>query len=194
MPHSAFTSLGQAEGEALLALARESIRHGIEYGRPHTPELQNLPQALQSNGCCFVTLEKQGQLRGCIGSLTAYQPLGLDVTEHAFQAAFRDPRFPPLQREEVAELSVHLSVIGPPERILCNSETELLSQLRPGTDGLILEASSVQRATFLPSVWAHLRDPADFLVHLRRKAGLPGQAWSPDWQWFRYQTWNWPPD
>jgi hypothetical protein len=104
---------------------------------------------------------------------------------HAFSAAFRDGRFQPLRFEELPGLELHISVLGPMEPIEIGSEEELLAALRPGVDGLVL-ADAGRRATFLPSVWAQLPRPEDFVVHLKRKAGLPDAHWSPEMRAWRY--------
>ncbi|MEW5972669.1 MAG: AmmeMemoRadiSam system protein A, partial [Pseudomonadota bacterium] len=134
---------------------------------------------------CFVTLNLEQRLRGCIGNLQPIQPLVRDVAENAFNAAFRDPRFAPLHPAELDALDIHISILGLPEIIAAGSEQELLGQLRPGRDGLIIEARG-RRATFLPSVWAQLPKPADFLMQLRHKAGLPPRGWEEGMRAWRY--------
>ena len=135
----------------------------------------------------FVTLNKFGELRGCIGHLEAIQPLIADVAENAFNAAFRDPRFQPVTASEFGDLEVHISVLSPPEPMVFTSEADLLRQIRPGIDGLILE-DGAYRGTFLPSVWEQLPDPAQFLAHLKMKAGLPPNYWSDTLKVSRYTT------
>jgi AmmeMemoRadiSam system protein A len=171
----------------LLALARDSIRHGVQAGRPLTIILEELADELVVPRASFVTLERKGRLRGCIGSLEAWRPLAVDVAENAFAAAFRDPRFPPVQEGEVEELEIHLSLLTPPVAMTFSSETDLLDQLRPGVDGLILSDGSC-RGTFLPSVWAELTTPQLFLTQLKRKAGLAADYWSPGVRIWRYET------
>ena len=171
----------------LLDLARASIRHGVQAGRPLTVVLEELTDELVVLRASFVTLEKNGRLRGCIGSLEAWRPLAVDVAENAFAAAFRDPRFPPVHSEEVEELEIHLSLLTAPVAMTFSSEADLLAQLRPGVDGLILSAGPC-RGTFLPSVWAELATPPLFLSQLKRKAGLAADYWSPSVRIWRYET------
>jgi AmmeMemoRadiSam system protein A len=135
----------------------------------------------------FVTLHLDGQLRGCIGSLEAHRPLAEDVAANAFAAAFRDPRFPPVSRAEAARLALEISVLSPAEPMHFRSEADLLAQLRPGIDGLILSDLG-RRGTFLPSVWSQLPAARDFLVHLKHKAGLPADHWSATLSVERYTT------
>lgn len=170
-------TLGAAERRALLDLARSSIRHGFTHQRPQPVDPLDYPPALREPRAVFVTLNRNGQLRGCIGHLEACQALVQDVAENAYSAAFRDPRFPPLRADELADLEIHVSVLSPPEPMVIKSEADLLAQMRPGIDGLILEAEG-HRGTFLPSVWEALALPERFLAHLKQKAGLPLDYWS----------------
>lgn len=171
----------------LLKVARASIQHGLRHHRALSVNPGDYPMTLQASQATFVTLETGGQLRGCIGALVAYQPLVQDVALHAYAAAFEDPRFPELSEEEFPKLDVHLSVLSLPEPMRFSSEAELLAQLRPGVDGLILHDHQ-HRATFLPSVWDHLADPTAFVAQLKQKAGLPPDFWSPELRAERYVT------
>lgn len=173
--------------EALLGLARRSIVHGLDRGAPLPVELADYPAPLRAPRAAFVTLSLDGELRGCIGHLEAVQPLVRDVAENAYAAAYRDPRFPPLERRELPGLEVHVSVLTPPESMTFSSEADLLAQIRPGVDGLILTEGRA-RGTFLPSVWESLPAPRDFLNHLKRKAGLPADHWSDRVRVERYTT------
>ena len=171
----------------LLNLAKESIQHGLDTGRPLKIDIDQYPPELTKPCATFVTLKKQGQLRGCIGMLEAVRPLAQDIAENAFSAAFRDPRFPPLEKDELDLLEIHLSILSHPEPVTFASEQDLLTQVRPGIDGLILEEGS-RRGTFLPSVWQSLPDTRQFLRHLKQKAGLPADYWSDSLKVFRYTT------
>jgi AmmeMemoRadiSam system protein A len=135
----------------------------------------------------FVTLNQSGNLRGCIGTLEAHQPLILDVSYNAYSAAFRDPRFPRITSSELPQLAIHISVLTPAIPMTFKSEADLIEQLQPGVDGLIL-TRGFQRGTFLPSVWESLPDARQFLQQLKRKAGLPVDFWSDDIQIERYST------
>lgn len=165
-------------GPHLLDLADRSIRHGLENGKPLALDLKSEPAPLQANGASFVTLRTAArQLRGCIGSPTAHQPLALDVTQNAFKAAFRDPRFNPVGADEYDSLHLSISVLSPQSPMTIADEADLLHQLRPGIDGLVI-ADGGHRALFLPSVWEQLPDPKQFLAHLKQKAGMPQGHWS----------------
>lgn len=179
--------LPRPEQILLLDLARASIYHGLQKGRPLAVALEGLAAELIVPRASFVTLEKGGKLRGCIGSLEAWRPLAVDVAENAFAAAFRDPRFPPLRADEAEKLAIHLSLLTPPVAMLFSSEADLLAQLQPGVDGLIL-LEGPYRGTFLPSVWAELPTPQLFLTQLKRKAGLPVDYWSSGVRILRYTT------
>lgn len=179
--------LSAQQRRLLLDIAWASIRHGLAHRCPLDPDPAALPERLGQPAATFVTLQQSGALRGCIGRLEAARPLAQDVAQNAYAAAFQDPRFPPLAPEELASLTLHISVLTPPEPMRFTDEADLLRQLRPGIDGLILEDSGM-RGTFLPSVWEQLPEPADFLAALRRKAGLPRGHWSDRLAVARYRT------
>ena len=180
-------SLSESEKNSLLQLAKESISQGLKTGQPLAVNVQNYAPAFTENRASFVTLERRGQLRGCIGMLEAVRPLVQDIAENAFAAAFRDPRFPPLTAAEFADLAVHISILSPAEPLHFSSEQDLIAQLQPGLDGLILQEGH-HRGTFLPSVWEQLPTPQQFLQHLKQKAGLPSHYWSDTVKVSRYRT------
>lgn len=163
-------------GGAMRVIAWESITRGFDSGKPMTLDSAKLVPALATHGASFVTLRRDGQLRGCIGTAHAFQPLAADIAKNAFAAAFSDHRFAPLQRAELGDLAVTVSILGAPTRLAFASERELLAMLCPGKDGLIIEADG-HRALFLPQVWKTIPDPRDFLVQLKRKAKLADDAW-----------------
>lgn len=174
-------------GPVLVDLARRSIEQGLKEGRFKEMDLSGLPNELEQPGAVFVTLKKSGDLRGCIGSPVAWRPLGKDVVENAYKAAFEDPRFPPLSQAEWAVVDLSVSVLTPPQRMSFKDEADLLSQLKPDIDGLIIEDAG-RRALFLPSVWEALPDPKAFLAHLKVKAGLPPNHWSPGFKAHRFHA------
>jgi len=174
-------------GDVLLQIANQSIQQGLTTGQPLSVNPEEFPSELQAQRASFVTLELNRQLRGCIGGLVATMPLITDVAEHAFAAAFSDPRFPKLQWDEFPLLEIHISVLNPAEPMTFDSEEDLLAQLRPGIDGLIISEGH-QRATFLPSVWDSLPEPHEFLTHLKQKAGFPRHYWSETIRAERYTT------
>ncbi len=173
--------------KTLMHNARASIQHGLDHGKPMTVNSANYAEELQTERACFVTLQINGQLRGCIGHLQAMQPLISDVVENAWAAAFEDPRFPTLGQTEFSQLEIHISILSPPKSMSFASEKELLSQIRPNIDGLILQ-DGFRRGTFLPSVWESLPDKQDFLSQLKVKAGLPVNYWSDSIEVSRYTS------
>lgn len=183
-------TISDPDRRRLLEVARRAIRHGLDHGRPLSVDAGDYPDSLRPVAATFVTLEDRAGLRGCIGRLEPTRPLVEDVADNAYAAAFRDPRFPPLREDEwAAGLDVHISVLTPPEPLSVENEEGLLAILRPGEDGLILEEGR-HHATFLPSVWESLPKPAEFLFHLKQKAGLPPGHWSPELRFFRYGSEN----
>jgi AmmeMemoRadiSam system protein A len=174
------------KGSILLKLARSEI--ASELG--HDVSFPAHAGWLAEPGASFVTLTRQGELRGCIGTLEAHRPLGLDVRENAVAAAFRDPRFMPLTRVEFDEIRVEVSVLSPSEILVVVSEEHALASLRPNVDGVVFEYAHY-RSTFLPQVWEQLPEPAEFMAHLKRKAGLPMDFWAEGVRLSRYTVSKW---
>ena len=165
------------EKKLLLKAASQSIHFGLRQHDVMEVSLEQYPKAFQQLRASFVTLTIEKQLRGCIGSLEAYQPLIADVIHNAYSAAFQDPRFYPLTEKEYPRIHIHISVLSQPEPMRFQSEEDLIQQLRPSVDGLILTERDY-RGTFLPSVWESLPDRKQFLAQLKIKAGLPQDYWS----------------
>lgn len=152
--------------QTLLTVARQALEHpGQAFPGAVSDEL------LLEPGASFVTLTQEGQLRGCIGSLMATRALAEDVWHNAQSAAWRDPRFDPLLESDVGRTRIEVSVLTAPETLHFNNTDDLIRQVRPHIDGIVLEQGR-HRATFLPQVWEQLPRPAEFFSHLLRKAGL----------------------
>ena len=181
--------LSKEEQQSCIEVARQSIKHGLEEGRSLQVNTSDYSSNLQQNFSSFVTLYKNGHLRGCIGALQATQPLINDISEHAYAAAFQDPRFPALVNNEYEQLDFKISVLGSPEKINFIDEEDLLQQIRPNIDGLIIE-HGYNRGTFLPSVWEQLPDKKDFLNHLKVKAGFTFDWWDNAVKISRYETFS----
>jgi len=178
--------LDTADRNELLNLARNTIKHAL-YRRTTQAETRPLSATLRECRASFVTLKCDGLLRGCIGTLEPARPLYEDVAHNAHAAAFRDPRFTPLALPEADAVRIEISVLERPELIVVTNRAELLATLRPGHDGLIVEAG-FRRATFLPAVWDSLADPEEFVTHLWQKAGLPCESWPSGIRLLRYAT------
>lgn len=179
--------------DILLATARESITYGCVRKSllPVDPTLWAITE-LRQMACTFVTLKMPvaspgDDLRGCVGSLSADQPLVQDTIEHAYAAAFRDPRFPPVASDEIPLLRIAISIISPQETLQFDNQEELLQQIRPELDGLIIQSQG-RRATFLPSVWEQISGRTEFLRQLKLKAGFAPDYWNCDFKAFRYQA------
>ncbi len=187
------------EQQAILShLAWQSIADGLhrgaylsELGTTGPMRMSGGDLWLREDGACFVTLHRNGELRGCIGTTRAYQSLGQDVIDHAFAAAFKDPRFDPLTPQEWPGLTAEISVLGPANPVPATTREQLLGNLRPGVDGLILR-DGARVATFLPSVWESLPDAELFVAALQRKAGITSGSWSAATQASTYQVQKWP--
>ncbi|MGA7179408.1 MAG: AmmeMemoRadiSam system protein A [Thiobacillaceae bacterium] len=178
----------QFEGAVLLDVARAEIAESLGLEFELTPA-QAEPW-LTAQGATFVTLTKYGELRGCIGTLEAYRPLIEDVRQNARAAAFRDPRFSPVREEEFTMVSLEVSLLSIPEPMAVETEAEAMARLRPHIDGVVLEYGR-HRSTFLPQVWEQLPDPYQFLMHLKRKAGLAADFWADGLRLSRYGVQKW---
>ncbi len=165
--------LSDKQGRALLQIARQTIagRLGVASGSDDGQEL--LPDTKYGT---FVTLKKNGQLRGCIGNLQASESVKDGVKRNATSAAFHDSRFSPLTADEFSEIEIDISVLNQAQELEYNDAQDLVTKLRPGIDGVILTQGTA-RATFLLQVWGQLPTVEQFLGHLCRKAGLVESAW-----------------
>ncbi len=171
-------ALSPAQGGQLVRLARQTIAAAFQDGSSRKGSVRELPDQPvfdQTRGV-FVTLEQRGRLRGCIGNLVAEEPLRTTVPRNALRAAFNDPRFGPLAAEELDTVSVSVSVLSPPVRLVYHDAHELVDRLQPHRDGVILQRGRA-RATFLPQVWGQIPQPESFLSALCRKAGLQPDTW-----------------
>lgn len=178
-----------AMGATLLRLARSAIGAALGLDLPGVPEAPWLSR----QGATFVTLTKRGKLCGCIGSIEARRPLREDVQENAIAAAFQDSRFRPLRRLEFDEVRMEVSLLSPAEVMDVESESQAIAALRPYVDGVILEYGR-HRSVYLPQVWEQLPKPAEFLFHLKEKAGLSGTFWAPGVRLSRFTVSKWTED
>ena len=170
----------QTQGQILVKLAREAIMDQLGvYASGHDSEnlLSTLKDECFKSHCgTFVTLNINGQLRGCIGKLTSTKTVLEDVRRNAVQAAFHDPRFAPLSKEELRSIKIEVSILTEPQPLVYRDWQDLIRKLRVHVDGVIIRKGHA-RATFLPQVWEQLPRPEKFLAHLCMKAGLSSQAW-----------------
>lgn len=179
--------LTQENREILRQVARKSIENGVSEHQAPLIDKASYPEALQEKAASFITLHHHGMLRGCIGTLEPRRTMVEDVNQNAYSAAFLDRRFSPISGDELEGLSIHVSILGPTEPLVFSSKDDLLQQLVPGVDGLVLSTQN-HKATFLPAVWESLREPNEFLAHLLTKAGLPADYWSDDIAIQRYRV------
>ena len=178
-PDPTVTVLPDDAGDLLLPAARTAIAQTLGV-TSHTATHAHTgppPAWALEPGASFVTLTKDGRLRGCIGSLAARRPLLGDVRANAVAAATRDPRFAPMTPAELPAVAIEVSVLSVPRPLQVSSLREAYATLRPGVDGVILETGTGHRSTFMPQVWRTLPDPAQFLGHLWLKAGVVPGVW-----------------
>lgn len=176
----------EAHGRALLGLARGAVGEALGNGSVAIPD----EPWLKEKRATFVTLNQDGKLRGCIGSLQPTRALGEDVVANAANAALADRRFSPLKPDELSAIEMEVSLLSAPTLVQFADANELMAQLRPGTDGVILAADG-RRGTYLPQVWEQLPDPVQFLASLKQKAGIPVDTRLTRCQVWRYQVRKW---
>lgn len=167
--------------DIVFKIMRNSIEQGFQGKNVLQLDMGDYSAPLTERYAVFVTLKLNNQLRGCIGNTEADRPLIEAAAYYAHAAAFSDPRFPALSEEEFADIQISLSILTPATRLEFSDEQDLVKQLRPGVDGLIIESNG-RRATFLPAVWESLTERNQFLSELKKKAGIaadeaPEQAW-----------------
>ena len=175
-PYPAMDQLSDDEGSYLLDLARRTIEGELGMAADERSRADAQPAALTSHRGTFVTLKIGSDLRGCIGTLAAGQPLVDNVRANARNAAFHDPRFAPLTADEWPRVQIEISVLSIPRKLAYTSAEALPALLTPHVDGVVIRKGYAS-ATFLPQVWKQLPRPQDFLAHLCLKAGLAADAW-----------------
>lgn len=176
MSKSIDQQIGSNDRTFLLKLARKVIEQESKNDVITSKEIDQLSPVLKEKRGCFVTLTKHHNLRGCIGYILPIAPLYKAVIDNAFSAAFSDPRFPPVSKEEVSSLHLEISVLSVPQKLDYSSKDDLLNKLIPLKDGVIIK-KGFYSATFLPQVWEQLPKKEDFLGHLCLKAGLSPNEW-----------------
>ncbi|PSW05736.1 AmmeMemoRadiSam system protein A [Photobacterium lipolyticum] len=174
-----YQKLSKGELTQLLDIAREAIRGHLSNGEIKAPQLDLYSKKLLEPAACFVTLEVNGELQGCLGTIAAHSPLVLEVHNKARASAYQDHRFMPLTKDQLDKLTIEVSVLSEPERLEVNSEQELLDYLADNKVGVILTKNHKQ-ALFLPQVWEKLPKPIDFIRQLKVKAGWNAAYWSAD--------------
>lgn len=181
--------LPRDDQRTLLEMARRAIALRAAGETPVQIPLAELAPGLRHHRATFVTLRVAGKLRGCCGSLQAFEPLAWNVIRSAQTAGFGDRRFPPLLPDEVPGLDLHISILSATVAVECFTEADLLEQLQPGTDGLILSEPDPRRqAVFLPAVWKQLPEPQSFVRRLKQKGGWDADYWSPGMKAYRFSV------
>ena len=174
-------------GEKLIEIAQKSLETAIKFNEKYKPSRKEYPDVLFNKGASFVTLNKQGNLRGCIGSLFPRQAVALDIAANAYAAAMEDERFEPVKPEELPLLDISISLLSGYEPINYKDEEDLLKQLQPGIDGLVIRDGDRQ-GLFLPSVWKQLPESKEFLNNIKIKAGLSPSYWSNNIKVYRFRV------
>lgn len=171
--------LTEEEGRCLLSVARKTIENALSDPKEEAQSYRERPPRFSQRRGTFVTLTIDDCLRGCIGHITPQGPLVDEIKVNAINAAFRDPRFRPLSKEEFERTKIEISILTEPRPLVHTDAGDLLGKLRPGRDGVIIK-KGFRQATFLPQVWDQLPDKREFLMHLCLKAGLEEDAWKKE--------------
>lgn len=179
--------LNEQDEQQLINIAQTSIKYGLEFGEQLVIKNEEYSKELQKLRAVFITLKCDGNLRGCTGTLEPIMPLANAVAHSAYNSAFHDHRFPPVENEEFNDLNISISILSPKEEMRFVNQEDLLSQIRPRTDGLVVEYNG-QRGTLLPSVWDDITNKQDFLNTVKQKAGFERDFWSDNMRVMRYTT------
>jgi AmmeMemoRadiSam system protein A len=171
--------LSEEEGKYLIGVARNTIKSKLDNVEGPQVDRKDVPEKFQKSLGTFVTITIDGNLRGCIGHIIPRETLLEGIKQNAINAAFKDPRFPPLQKEEFNKIDIEISILTPPQELSYSDAEDLLKELRPGIDGVIIK-KGLYEATFLPQVWDQLPEKEEFLSHLCLKAGLSVDSWKTD--------------
>ena len=169
-------SLNGKQGQILVKLARQTIEERLDKRSIKVDPNAMTDSVFKQKRGTFVTLTIDKQLRGCIGNLDSKDSIVDGIERNAVNAAFRDPRFPPLKAGELDRVDIEVSILTEPQPLKYKDSEDLLAKLRVNVDGVILRKGSAS-ATFLPQVWAQLPQPEMFLSHLCTKAGLSSDTW-----------------
>lgn len=171
--------------EFIIDVCRKSI--WAELNNRPMEQLACVPEVFNEKGACFVTLEINGELRGCIGSIIAHRPLIDDLIKNAYNSAFADSRFPPLKKDEFDDLEIDVSLLSHPVKMKFEDEKDLLSKIEPFVDGIIIK-DGINQSVYLPSVWEQLPEKDLFLNSLKIKAGLNPNHFSPTFEAYKFTT------
>jgi AmmeMemoRadiSam system protein A len=171
--------LSEDEGRYLLGVARETIKNRLDNIEEPDIDWEEIPKKFQERLGTFVTVTIEDTLRGCIGHIIPRESLIEGIKENAINAAFKDPRFHPLTKEEFNRIEIEISILTSPQELSYENAEDLLKQLRPGIDGVIIKKGFYE-ATFLPQVWEQLSEKEEFLSHLCLKAGLSPESWKKE--------------
>ena len=175
------------EGRTLLEVAAAAVEHGLSDEAELRVDPSGFAPPLDQTGGSFVSLHRETELLGCVGTLEPSRPLICDVAFNAHGAAFRDPRLPSVTPADFSTMTIDVAVVGPLVPVVAGSYDELIDGLDPEVDGIVVSVAK-SRATFLPAVWAQLPEPEQFLAALWAKAGLDRLAWPRDIRIDRYRT------
>jgi AmmeMemoRadiSam system protein B/AmmeMemoRadiSam system protein A len=181
--------LSEEEQQLMLKLAKTTLELYVKEEKVFEPDPERFakfPKLSEHRGT-FVTLKKNGQLRGCIGNIIGRQPLYVSVRDNAINAAVRDSRFTPVTEDELPEINLSISVLDVPGLLQVANTDEYLEKLTH-QDGVIIICGN-RSSTYLPQVWEQLPDTVEFLSRLCLKGGSPPNCWrDQDTQIYTYHA------
>jgi AmmeMemoRadiSam system protein A len=181
--------LKETSKQFLLHLSRHTLEEYFNNSKkPEIIESDISDPKITKKGATFVTLTIDGELRGCIGTLIPKNKIYKDVINNTLNAAFSDPRFPQLSKNELTRVKIEISILSEPKHVALGSPEEFLKELEKSKPGLIIQLG-LNQATYLPQVWEDLPDPEEFMSSLCQKAGLSSEDWKrPDAEIFSYNV------
>ena len=173
--------------DEILQIVEKSLLAAVKNNEVYSPERNNYNDVLFNKGASFITLEKNNHLRGCIGSLFPTNAIAKDLAQNTFSAAMNDSRFSSVKEDELKDITFKISLLTSFEKIEFKSYEDLLNQIRPKIDGLLIKDGERQ-GLFLPSVWKDIPSKKEFLTELKIKAGLSPSYWSDNIEIFKFRT------
>ena len=173
--------------KAIIDIVSKALDEAVLHNQIFSPQRDDYDDVMFNKGASFITLEKNNKLRGCIGSIFPNVAIADDLAKNTFAAAMNDSRFSPITKDELKKITFKVSLLTGFEEIKYSSYDDLLKQIKPKIDGVLLKDGKRQ-GVFLPSVWKDLPNKKEFLTELKIKAGLSPTYWSDNIEFFRFRS------
>ncbi len=173
------------ECKNIFSVAAKTLEYSTSRLKPPNVDIGSFSPQLQRNRATFITINKSGKLRGCIGTIHPTEPFIVNVVNNTYKAALKDPRFPPIRRDELSNIEITISLLSTLQKMSIKDEEDLLRQIKPNIDGLLIKDNTKQ-SVFLPQVWNEIPNKLDFISCLKQKAGLDSNHWSSNFQAWKF--------